>query len=285
MSRRFLLVLTASVAIGVVPMSGVSAQARLSKTDSVPAAYKPPAGMCRVWVDGVPASSQPASTDCASAVRNKPANARVIYGEEANKHGKTAPEPVIKGFAAPPSQRKLPPLVPPEVSQVDPRLQRDNWESKKVSDEQLFGDRPANTPALSYPGAPLSQVGAMGSYSGYVGPNGTSVGTGAINDPRYFNNNPNVRPPGTGSSVCLDRDGDGWCDDLRFGLPTCQDKDKEDEEASHGWRKSGLRDADAEEAAARHFRHDSESHLSIRQELRRGGAQHPLALKMRIAFQ
>ncbi len=227
MSRRFLLVLSASVAIGVMPMSNVSGQARPSKTDSIPAAFKPPAGMCRVWVDGVPASSQPAATDCASAVRNKPANARVIYGEEANKARKLTPEPVIKGFGAPLNQKRLAPLVPPEVSQVDPRLQRENWEAKKVTDEQLFGDRPANTSALSYPAGSPSQGGAMGSYSGYVGPNGTSVGTGAITDPRYFNNNPNVRPPGTGSSVCLDRDGDGWCDDLRFGLPTCQDKDKD----------------------------------------------------------
>jgi len=227
MSRQFLFVLTAWVVLGAAPMASASGQARPNKADSVPADSKPPAGMCRVWVDGVPASSQPASTDCGSAVRNKPANGRVIYGEDANKSGKSSPTPIIKGFATPPSQRKFPPLVPPEVSQVDPRGQRDNWESKKVSDEQLFGDRPANAPASSYPGAPVSQGGSMGSYGGYVGANGTMVGTGAINDPRYFQNNPNVRPPGTGSSVCLDRDGDGWCDDLRFGLPTCQDKDKD----------------------------------------------------------
>lgn len=42
---------------------------------------KPPAGMCRIWVDGVPADKQPAPTDCASALKNKPTNGRVIFGD------------------------------------------------------------------------------------------------------------------------------------------------------------------------------------------------------------
>ncbi len=46
----------------------------------VPASFKPPAGLCRLWIDGVPASQQPAPTDCASAVRNRPANAAVVFG-------------------------------------------------------------------------------------------------------------------------------------------------------------------------------------------------------------
>ncbi len=231
MVRRFLCVLNASLVIGAVPAMGVAAQLRPAKTDSVPAAFRPPSGMCRVWVEGVPASSQPAPTDCATAVRNKPANARVIYGEETSKPRRLVPDPIIKGFARP-TEKKLPPLVPPEVSQLDPRYQRDSFESKKVTDEQLFGDRPAISPASSYPGSPYpsgapSPYGPMGSYGGYAGPGGTSIGTGPINDPRYFNNNPGVRPPGTGSTVCLDRDGDGWCDDARFGPPTCLDRDKD----------------------------------------------------------
>jgi len=226
MSRRFLYVLTAVVSLGSVSSTSASAQSRSGKSDTIPTAYRPPVGRCRVWVDGVPATQQPASTDCAAAVRNKPANARVIYGEEPEKSGRSLQQPIIKGFTRP-TERKMPPLIPPEVSQVDPQYQRLQWESKKVSDEQLHGDRPAFAPASSYPGVAPSQAGPMGSYSGYVGPDGNSVGTGGINDPRYFNNNPNVRPPGYGSSVCLDRDGDGWCDDLRFGLPTCLDRDKD----------------------------------------------------------
>ena len=46
---------------------------------SIPKAYMPPPGMCRIWVDNVPAARQPAPTDCATAIRNKPPNARVIF--------------------------------------------------------------------------------------------------------------------------------------------------------------------------------------------------------------
>ncbi len=47
----------------------------------VPSRYRPPAGMCRIWLEGVPASRQPAPTDCITALRNKPANGRVIFGD------------------------------------------------------------------------------------------------------------------------------------------------------------------------------------------------------------
>jgi hypothetical protein len=38
--------------------------------------------MCRIWLDGVPPGQQPAPTDCATAVRNRPANGRVIFGDD-----------------------------------------------------------------------------------------------------------------------------------------------------------------------------------------------------------
>jgi hypothetical protein len=47
----------------------------------VPPAYRPPAGMCRIWIEGVPAGQQPAPTDCVTAVRNRPVNGTVIFGE------------------------------------------------------------------------------------------------------------------------------------------------------------------------------------------------------------
>jgi hypothetical protein len=52
---------------------------KAEKNEPVPKAYLPPAGMCRIWVDNVPAARQPAPTDCATAIRNKPPNARVIF--------------------------------------------------------------------------------------------------------------------------------------------------------------------------------------------------------------
>ena len=45
-------------------------------------AHRPPPGMCRIWIDGVPAARQPAPTDCATALRRRPPNARVIFGDE-----------------------------------------------------------------------------------------------------------------------------------------------------------------------------------------------------------
>ena len=53
----------------------------------VPPAYRPPAGMCRIWIEGVPASQQPAPTDCVTAVRNRPVNGHVIFGKDTPKRG------------------------------------------------------------------------------------------------------------------------------------------------------------------------------------------------------
>jgi hypothetical protein len=50
--------------------------------DEVPESHLPPPGMCRVWIDGVPAAQQPAPTDCPTAIRNRPSNARVIFADD-----------------------------------------------------------------------------------------------------------------------------------------------------------------------------------------------------------
>lgn len=221
------LFVAAAVLALVVPAGKVFAQARDKDKDrdsdraGVPREYLPPAGMCRVWVEGVPPQQQPAPTDCASAVRNRPANGRVVYGEDKAK-GKKVDDLPVKSLRS--TDKKGPPLVPPDLSQVDTRA-RDAWEAKKITDEQLHGDRPASSAsASSYPGGPPSPQGPMGASGGYVTQGGVVV-PGAVNDPRYFNQN--APPPGYGSATCLDRDGDGWCDDLRYGPPVCTDRDKD----------------------------------------------------------
>jgi hypothetical protein len=214
----------------VLTGASVGAQGSKARQDSIPREFLPPAKMCRVWIDGVPAAQQPAPTDCPTAIQKKPANGRVIYGEEKGKE-KPQDKVPIKGFAKPGTDKKpplQPPLIPPDAPTVDPRFARAEHESKRITDAQLYGDQPANSPASSYPGGMPSQQGPLGSYgSGYVTPGGVVVPGGQITDPRYFQNNPQVGPPGTGSSTCLDRDGDGWCDDSRFGPPVCLDKDKD----------------------------------------------------------
>lgn len=56
---------------------------RREQQPDIPKEYRPPRGMCRIWIEGVPPDKQPAPTDCATAVKNKPRNGRVIFGEDA----------------------------------------------------------------------------------------------------------------------------------------------------------------------------------------------------------
>src|SRR5687767_5600854 len=106
--------LSVALLIGVVAFgtpSVVESQERgrgeKTRTD-IPASMRPPAGMCRIWLDDVPAAQQPAPTDCASAVRSRPAKGRVIFGDDyVSKKGKgsdSAQRPPVKGFA--PQNRK-----------------------------------------------------------------------------------------------------------------------------------------------------------------------------------
>lgn len=82
-----------------------------ARNDEVPVNMRPPAGMCRVWLDDVPAAQQPAVTDCPTAVRNRPAKGRVIFGDDYVKEKTrdtstktTRRTPAIKGFA--PTKKK-----------------------------------------------------------------------------------------------------------------------------------------------------------------------------------
>jgi hypothetical protein len=55
---------------------------------SVPKAHLPPPGMCRIWIDNVPAGQQPAPTDCANAIRNRPPNGRVVFSDDSTTRAK-----------------------------------------------------------------------------------------------------------------------------------------------------------------------------------------------------
>jgi hypothetical protein len=83
--RRFALIATlvGTTVLGT-PLSAQRWQGR-DGDGRVPPGHRPPPGMCRIWIDGVPPGQQPAPTDCANAVRNRPANGRVIFGEDAGK--------------------------------------------------------------------------------------------------------------------------------------------------------------------------------------------------------
>src|SRR6266852_2781444 len=71
--------------VPVKPQAPATQQSQSLREQIVPPGFFPPAGMCRVWINGVPAGQQPAPTDCASAVRNRPANGRVLFGDDPPK--------------------------------------------------------------------------------------------------------------------------------------------------------------------------------------------------------
>lgn len=90
----------------VASAQGKSSRGSKESDKDIPASMRPPAGMCRVWLDEVPAAQQPAPTDCTTAVRNRPAKGRVIFGDDyvktktSDTSSKTpARSPAIKGFA------------------------------------------------------------------------------------------------------------------------------------------------------------------------------------------
>ncbi|MEP6492550.1 MAG: hypothetical protein ABJF01_07725 [bacterium] len=113
------LALTMGLIVAVAaPSRAQQAQAQKDsgKKAAVPADARPPKGMCRIWIDGVPAAQQPAATDCPTAVKNRPANGRVIFGDDYADSSKTKGgdkaklPPNVKGFTGvnPPPQVVLP---------------------------------------------------------------------------------------------------------------------------------------------------------------------------------
>jgi hypothetical protein len=99
------------------PIGSVGANGTVYPTQNVPPGQVPPAGMCRIWIDGVPPGRQPAPTDCTTAQRNVPANGRVIYGSQAQPSypNRTYPAGTVRNG-------RYDPRLDPRSSQYDPRL-------------------------------------------------------------------------------------------------------------------------------------------------------------------
>ena len=67
----------------LVCSAGLAGVAHAQQRDGdVPKEYRPPKGMCRIWLNDVPARQQPAPTDCPTAVRNRPSNGKVVFGDD-----------------------------------------------------------------------------------------------------------------------------------------------------------------------------------------------------------
>jgi len=112
--------LSAFVFVALVAGGGsLGAQARPQPQEpkaQVPRTHLPPPGMCRIWLDNVPASQQPAPTDCASAVRNLPRNGRVVFSEEPRNN----PRLPVKSLKEPDASRKSAEPPPAPAKTVGP---------------------------------------------------------------------------------------------------------------------------------------------------------------------
>jgi len=82
MTRLVVVLMSALALAAAVPVAAQQPKDNAKKKSDIPADARPPRGMCRIWIDGVPAAQQPAATDCQSAVKNRPANGRVIFGDD-----------------------------------------------------------------------------------------------------------------------------------------------------------------------------------------------------------
>ena len=112
-----------TLGLTVVLLAGIAVSANAQqpptgKPEEIPSEYKPPKGMCRIWLKDVPPKQQPAPTDCAAAVKNVPQNGRVIWGDTEETRTKPKGNPNTpanikplsgQGAAKPPILQKKPP--------------------------------------------------------------------------------------------------------------------------------------------------------------------------------
>jgi hypothetical protein len=77
--------LTIAVLAAAAGPASAQGRGRGKGNDNIPPGQRPPAGMCRIWINGVPPGHQPAPTDCQTAVRNQPPNSQIIWGDNTNR--------------------------------------------------------------------------------------------------------------------------------------------------------------------------------------------------------
>ncbi len=173
-----------------------------SRVEEVPAGYLPPAGMCRVWVDGVPAAQQPAPTDCGSAMRSRPARSRVLIGE-----GIPSGSLPVNAFNA--GSAYL--ASPAQPSRSRPFADSD--ERSRVGGELCHADAKGYCDD-SAPGV-----------AGCVDANKDGKCDDARRDVPGLIEAGAFRAGSALSGICIDRNRDGKCDETWLAADVCLDKD------------------------------------------------------------
>lgn len=228
-----------AVALGAALFAASPAHAQLRRsTTTYPDAQTVPAGMCRVWINGLPASRQPGPTDCETARRNAPANSRIIYGTQSRGavYGNVDPRSI-------PGSPQYDPRYDPRSSQYDPRLargsngrydsrydrqtqkEREKWERKQRKEREKEWKKSHQGNGRDHDGDDdddhhgnrNGQYGNQGSYGSRttcadMNRDGVcdSAQSASRSIPRPI---PQPVPQGTTRRVCVDANRDGKCDD------------------------------------------------------------------------
>lgn len=97
--------MTAAMLMGAGQAGAQTRAHHAASVPAVPAAMRPPEGLCRVWVDGAAADKQEGVSDCAYARAHVPSGGRVIEGKPASARSMAmnsayapyyyGPEPVV----------------------------------------------------------------------------------------------------------------------------------------------------------------------------------------------
>ena len=153
---KHLAVLFAGFAISTAALQAQTAPS------GVPDSHRPPPGMCRIWIDGVPPAHQPAPTDCATAIRKRPMNARVVFGSEApagSGRGFAPSQPGQTNFVAPSqshddqariAQQQREELERQRAAQLREEQERQRIEAQRQHDEQEKRAAHPNPPAVQH---------------------------------------------------------------------------------------------------------------------------------------